>query len=569
VAPADTSLLLRVEIPAAGFDFLLKFPVKPGALLSRVQSNIAETLDDLALRLEGDLIESGHCNKDLYQVAKLECERNLQDWQAKLSRAAAATQRADRARSELTRMREAYLREVAGLRQQLVRKEQAEERGVEFVPDIISHFSVHESLSQEVEDRLEEQRKRMEEQHQSELERLMKENMELLHKFKNKTMQANLQGNLLAQKMEAPEQMNAATQTPKERRENKATETVSVQHASIEVQTLDEMHGASIAANMPSEEADIEVDELDCLDLDVLVTTVEIPEDTRANSRRRNSKARARSGSVATNDSEVMGKRTSQGRSRAASRESSGGKPRPRKRSPDRDTSVSDLESNAGSAGPDMSHQAPKRTVNTSECAIQTALDAVVLQAVEGGRSIKPESPVSPRLTRRPKVSSMSTQVDPIMLGLVDVQEPSQPPREVGEARPVRRPWTQGFDTPASAFPAFAEEATMDSEGDPETEDQGLPWKHVKSSPASRPTLPPTLPELKSPSKRTAVTVPSQDDIKGPLLFSVSSQGHSAAMVSRTEGARPSQRTISRPKLSQTPTPSPRARIGTAEQLQL
>eukprot|EP00439_Symbiodinium_sp_Y106_P020641 s3405_g2.t1 len=543
VAPADTSLLLRVEIPAAGFDFLLKFPVKPGALLSRVQSNIAETLDDLALRLEGDLIESGHCNKDLYQVAKLECERNLQDWQAKLSRAAAATQRADRARSELTRMREAYLREVAGLRQQLVRKEQAEERGVKFVPDIISHFSVHESLSQEVEDRLEEQRKRMEEQHQSELERLMKENMELLHKFKNKTMQANLQGNLLAQKMEAPEQMNAATQTPKERRENKATETVSVQHASIEVQTLDEMHGASIAANMPSEEADIEVDELDCLDLDVLVTTVEIPEDTRANSRRRNSKARARSGSVATNDSEVMGKRTSQGRSRAASRESSGGKPRPRKRSPDRDTSVSDLESNAGSAGP----------------------DAVVLQAVEDGRSIKPESPVSSRLTRRPKVSSMSTQVDPIMLGLVDVQEPSQPPREVGEARPVRRPWTQGFDTPASAFPAFAEEATMDSEGDPETEDQGLPWKHVKSSPASRPTLP----ELKSPSKRTAVTVPSQDDIKGPLLFSVSSQGHSAAMVSRTEGARPSQRTISRPKLSQTPTPSPRARIGTAEQLQL
>lgn len=568
VALADTSLLLRVEIPAAGFDFLLKFPVKPGALLSRVQSNIAETLDDLALRLEGDLIESGHCNKDLYQVAKMECERNLQDWQAKLSQAAAATQRADRARSELTRMREAYLREVAGLRQQLVRKEQAEERGAEFVPDIISHFSVNESLSQEVEDRLEEQRKRMEEQHQSELERLMKENLELLHKFKNKAMQASLQGNLLAQRKEAPEQFHAATQTPTEKHENKATETVSVQHASIEVQTSDDAHGASIAANMPSEDADIEVDELDCLDLDVLVTTVEIPEDRHANSRRRNSKARARSGSVATNDSEVMGKRTSQGRSRTASREFSGGKPRQRKRSPDRDTSVSDLESNASSVGPDMSQQASKRTVNvvnTSECAIQTALDAVVLQAVEDGRSGKPESPVSPRLSRRPKVSSMSTQVDPIMLGLVDVQEPSQPPREVGEGRPVRRPWTQGFDTPASAFPAFAEEAAMDSEGDPETEDQGLPWKHAKSSPASRPTLP----ELKSPSKRTAVTVPSQDDIKGPLLFSVSSQGHSAAMVSRTDGARPSQRTISRPKLSQTPTPSPRARISTAEQLQL
>ena len=32
---------------------------------------------------------------------------------------------------------------------------------------------------------------------------------------------------------------------------------------------------------VPCEDADIEVDELDCLDLDVLVTTVEIPEARR------------------------------------------------------------------------------------------------------------------------------------------------------------------------------------------------------------------------------------------------------------------------------------------------
>ncbi|CAE7226043.1 unnamed protein product [Symbiodinium necroappetens] len=289
-------------------------------------------------------------------------------------------------------MREAYLREVAGLRQQLVRKEQAEadlecwpllqcdsrERGAEFVPDIISHFSVHESLSQEVEDRLEEQRKRMEEQHQSELERLMKENLELLHKFKNKAMQ--------------------------EKHENKATETVSVQHASIEVQTSDDAHGASIAANMPSEDADIEVDELDCLDLDVLVTTVEIPEARRPLVQGDGQAHIART--IADGLEGVLRlrryliRRPSDVRShrwQATTEALDARLPRPLGEKPPQhqgstwvfaklffnriteDTSVSDLESNASSVGPDLSHPASKRTVNvvnTSECAIQTALVA-------------------------------------------------------------------------------------------------------------------------------------------------------------------------------------------------
>ncbi|OLQ02993.1 hypothetical protein AK812_SmicGene14116 [Symbiodinium microadriaticum] len=458
----------------------------------------------------------------------------MKDWQAKLSQAAAATQRADRARSELTRMREAYLREVAGLRQQLVRKEQAEadlecwhllqcdsraykassflpslqcpvpqptqplamqERGAEFVPDIISHFSVNESLSQEVEDRLEEQRKRMEEQHQSELERLMKENLELLHKFKNKAMQ--------------------------EKHENKATETVSVQHASIEVQTSDDAHGASIAANMPSEDADIEVDELDCLDLDVLVTTVEIPEARRPLVQGDGQAHIARK--IADGLEGVLRlrryliRRPSDVRShrwQATTEALDARLPRPLGEK---------LLQHEGSTWVfaklffnrlylftviDGSQPESPRTVNvvnTSECAIQTALvawmkDAVVLQAVEDGRSGKPESPVysdlsifrfltksaksarrleinmyekpcwtvsnnsgfcfkilgwigiwpSPPLnaelyfvwkeprstvytlvacnqsaidTTAAQVSSMSTQVDPIMLGLVDVQD--------------------------------------------------------------------------------------------------------------------------------------------------
>ncbi|CAE7549742.1 unnamed protein product, partial [Symbiodinium sp. CCMP2456] len=534
----------------------------------------AETLDDLALRLEGDLIESGHCNKDLYQVAKMECKRNLQDWQAKLSQAAAATQRADRARSELTRMREAYLREVAGLRQQLVRKEQAEERGAEFVPDIISHFSVHESLSQEVEDRLEEQRKRLEEQHQSELEKLMKDNLELLHKFKNKAMQASLQGNLLAQKKEAPEQIHAATQTPTEKRENKATETVSVQHASIEVQTSDDTHGASIAANMPSEEADIEVDELDCLDLDVLVTTMEIPEDRRANSRRRNSKARARSGSVATNDSEVMGKRTSQGRSRTASREFSGGKPRPRKRSPDRDTSVSDLESNAGSSGPDAwlvrvllngdrkekGYESASFEEDGQHCEHLRVCDTDSSGGVDERALLEPEARRRDCINKRDHTSqryereakgvsrSQASHLERLRawsgnsgqgflplcrllpsLSLFDPFAYPENPSSFGSFGEFV--WTQGFDTPASAFPAFAEEASkrlwqaMDSEGDPETEDQ------VAGAEVT----------FEKDRSHGALTGPAHYK-----RFSVSSQGHSAAMVSRTEGARPSQRTISR-----------------------
>ncbi|CAE7203547.1 unnamed protein product, partial [Symbiodinium natans] len=240
-APVETSLLLRVELPAVGFDFLQKFSVKPGAVFSRVQTAIVDTFDELAVRLEGDLLDAGPCNNDLYQVAKLRCEQHLQDWQAKLSQATTANLRAQRARSELARMREAYYREVAGLRQQLVRKQQAEERGDEFVPDIISHFSVSERPSEaEVDELLEEQKKRLEEQHLVQLERLTKENQQLLYKLKTKAMQANLQGDLLAKRMEAPEQLDAATQTVVEKRESKATETVCVSTSTAEVQTLDD-----------------------------------------------------------------------------------------------------------------------------------------------------------------------------------------------------------------------------------------------------------------------------------------------------------------------------------------
>jgi len=184
--PASTSLLLKVEVPASGFDCLLNFAVKPGSPLEQVQQGITEVIDELGYRLASSLNEKDvQSNLDKYEVAKLECEQQLQDWQSRLSEATLAVLRADRSRSELTKLRESYWREVQNLRQQLYKKQQAKEHGKEFVPDSVDLFSSKEAAN-EFNDVLLQQMNRMEDEHQAEIAGWKQKNSELLKKMKAK-----------------------------------------------------------------------------------------------------------------------------------------------------------------------------------------------------------------------------------------------------------------------------------------------------------------------------------------------------------------------------------------------
>eukprot|EP00435_Cladocopium_sp_Y103_P015367 s2604_g3.t1 len=184
--PASTSLLLRVEVPASGFNVFLSFAVKPGSSLEQVQLGVTEVIDELGYRLGSFLNEKDlQSNADKYEVAKLECEQQLQDWQSRLSEATLAVLRADRSRSELSKLRESYWREVQNLRQQLYRKERAEECGKDFVPASVDLFSSKEAGSG-FNDLLLEQMNRMEDEHQAEIASWKQKNAELLRKMKAK-----------------------------------------------------------------------------------------------------------------------------------------------------------------------------------------------------------------------------------------------------------------------------------------------------------------------------------------------------------------------------------------------
>ncbi|CAK9071245.1 Uncharacterized protein SCF082_LOCUS35309 [Durusdinium trenchii] len=180
--PASTALLLKVEIPVIGFDCLLSFAVKPGSALQQVQQGISEVIDELACRLGTSLNEKDlQSNADRYEVAKLECEQQLQDWQFKLSEATLAVLRADRSRSELSNLRESYWREVQNLRQQLYKKQQAEEHGIEFTPASIDLF-----CKDGYNDTLLERMNRLEDEHKSEIANWKRKNSELLKKMRSK-----------------------------------------------------------------------------------------------------------------------------------------------------------------------------------------------------------------------------------------------------------------------------------------------------------------------------------------------------------------------------------------------
>ena len=165
-----------------------------------------------------------------------------------------------------------------------------------------------------------------------------------------------------------------------------------------------------------------------------------------------------------------------------------------------------------------------------------------------------------------PAMTTVATQVDPMQLGMpMTPRTPAGTPRHQRLLPPRQR---------AETVDVFLDiqdqnqEGGASGDGSDGESDSGISncllqtWPDSQTPGKGRIKLP----GLKTPDgdrgdrssfsgsrspKPSAVTLPTQEDISGKeILFTVSSQGHSAAMSSRSDGARPSKRTINRPRLS-------------------
>ena len=509
IQPASTALLFHVEIPATGFDCLLNFAVKPGVALQQVQQGITEVIDELAFRLASSVSEKDlQSNLDKYEVAKLECEQQLQDWQSKLSEASLSVLRADRSRNELSKLRESYWREVQSLRQQLYQKQQAEEQGEDFTPDSVDLFKTKQ---EDNENELLEQIDRMEEEHKAEIASWKQKNLELVEKLKAKALQASLQRELVAKVMDGihAKTSDASVQTdhPKLKDASSVTDTINLVSTSIQ----------TIELEAPAMQIDMEV-QTDFEESQTGEVEGEQAQAKPSKTRRRSVNGRSASGS------RRMSSAPSKEKSRTRSIEVA-------KDSPD---VLNSLEVSPDILGAD-----------TTDTSTQTD---VAMSAVG------------------PAMTTVATQVDPMQLGMpMTPRTPAGTPRRPRLVPPRQRAET--VDVMLNVEDQNQESGASGDGSDGES-DSGISNCLLQTWPDdSQPGKGKIrLPGLKTPDgergdrssfsgsrspKPKALSLPTQEDISGKeILFTVSSQGHSAVMSCRSEGARPSKRTINRPRLS-------------------
>lgn len=116
----SNNLLLHIECPSLGARSLLSFAIAPGGSLERVFEGINVAMESLAEALAEDLVAKDlACAPAKLEEYRTSASQKLEEWQARLKSADESLYRAERARTELKRMREAYHKEVTGLRQKL------------------------------------------------------------------------------------------------------------------------------------------------------------------------------------------------------------------------------------------------------------------------------------------------------------------------------------------------------------------------------------------------------------------------------------------------------------------
>ena len=191
---------------------------------------------------------------------------------------------------------------------------------------------------------------------------------------------------------------------------------------------------------------------------------------------------------------------------------------------------------------------------------VEVVVVVVVVVVVIVAVALKAMSAVGPAMT------TVATQVDPMQLGMpMTPRTPAGTPQRPRLVPPRQRAET--VDVMLNVEDQNQESGASGDGSDGES-DSGISNCLLQTWPDdSQPGKGKIrLPGLKTPDgergdrssfsgsrspKPKAVSLPTQEDISGKeILFTVSSQGHSAVMSCRSDGARPSKRTINRPRLS-------------------
>ncbi|CAE8722034.1 unnamed protein product, partial [Polarella glacialis] len=357
--PLDTMLLLRVEFPALEVDSTWSFGIKKGAVLDRVAAGIRELLSEFGTHLSDDLLaEDLEGSDQKFREFHEEASEKMAEWHLRLSEADSDKLRAERAKNDLSKMRETYYHEIQGLRQQLLVKEVQEEKGEDFEPNIVSLFNPFSFVGADTETAqlLEEQAAHLQVHFEEQMVPLRERNSDLLEKLKAKNMQVGLQSKFIGTKTEEAEAQAA---------EAAASEALT----GLLAQAEEEIAAAAEEKAADAEDRSKEVEEptMQADTTDVCLDDGDVCSDDDSNSQDKNDNDNS-------NNSEAAEKpETLQIRSR------------PRKGSKERAVRSFKFDSQ-GSKEPQLRESTEcevQTEIETTECEVQTEMDASVIEKAE------------------------------------------------------------------------------------------------------------------------------------------------------------------------------------------
>eukprot|EP00931_Biecheleriopsis_adriatica_P025178 TRINITY_DN15534_c1_g3_i1.p1 TRINITY_DN15534_c1_g3~~TRINITY_DN15534_c1_g3_i1.p1 ORF type:complete len:696 (-),score=128.82 TRINITY_DN15534_c1_g3_i1:192-2279(-) len=450
VRPLDpTSLQCRLQLPCLSLDSVLSFRVKQGAL-ERVGDAIKVFLEELTTSLPEDFEALVEVNQEAFVDDLMEKSKHrLLEWQLRLSQAEASIVKADRAKAELARMREAYLKEITALRQQLQKQKRAEEKGETFVPDVVALFNpaAFATIDEEAMELLKQQAANLEQQYKDKIINLQNRNHELREKLATKTMHAALQGVLIEKRTVDEEPSSSrpeiAVQTESWDVHNEPASDTST----LQVEQLTDTSTTTAAVDTPA----LEKTHRPC---------------DRATSRRATSKPRQRSNSVCTRRMTAPAK----------SNES------------DQELSLM-LEAKQKHTSGFLAPEIPTLPTLTVETQVQTELDTALLRKAEelmaretentwlllSGKAIESEdeeepkvhSPVEAESKKRGSVPySRATTTDTLRENALSPSSPCARPASVGvhASKQSRRPSTHNVQRKAESINNQADTTITDEE---------------------------------------------------------------------------------------------------------
>jgi len=150
-AALNTSLLVRVEMPAMGIDTQFNFNVKPS-----VQNEVYEAVQDLVHVISKEYEEYlVSVNQDgtaqMLEYMRKRALTEMEVWMTKLKMVDEWKMKVERASKEMNKMRDAYFKELFHLREQVYQKNKSEKEGTTFQPAYAMHFDPSEySMEEEV-----------------------------------------------------------------------------------------------------------------------------------------------------------------------------------------------------------------------------------------------------------------------------------------------------------------------------------------------------------------------------------------------------------------------------------